>query len=601
MILVAANQLGKSYGGRTLFENVSFGIEERARVGLVGPNGAGKSTLLRMLAGEAEPDSGNVARKRGLRLGYLEQMPAFPEGQTLMQALLAKAEDPHEALPRALTLRAQLELGRFGDDFEVAKLSGGWRKRVALARELVTEPELLFLDEPTNHLDVSGILWLENFLQQAPLALLMITHDRLFLQRTVNHVLDLDPRNPNYLLNVKGDYVTYLEAKEHELAALQRQERVLKNTLRREREWLSRGSIARQTKQSARIQSAADLADTVDGLREKNSTRRLDLDFGDTGTGPQRLISATGLSMAYDDQPLFENLDVLITPKTRLALLGDNGSGKSTLVRLLLGLETPTSGKVQRADPLKVSYFEQGRETLNPALSVLKNICPEGDYVSFQGQFVHARSYLDRFLFQGNKAEMPAAKLSGGEQARLRLAQLMLQPAQVLVLDEPTNDLDSDTLDVLEESLQGFSGGVILVTHDRYFMDAVCNQILAFPPLDMRALGLQKFASYFQWESWFESARRKSTAAAAPAKSKDAAAPARVKLSYKEKFELENMEATILAMESELEALTQESQAVVDDHKRLSELHSLLAERQSQLDAKYERWASLEAKAKGLA
>jgi ATP-binding cassette subfamily F protein uup len=284
-----------------------------------------------------------------------------------------------------------------------------------------------------------------------------------------------------------------------------------------------------------------------------------------------------------------------------LALLGDNGSGKSTLVRLLLGLETPTSGKVQRADPLKVSYFEQGRETLNPALSVLKNICPEGDYVSFQGQFVHARSYLDRFLFQGNKAEMPAAKLSGGEQARLRLAQLMLQPAQVLVLDEPTNDLDSDTLDVLEESLQGFSGGVILVTHDRYFMDAVCNQILAFPPLDMRALGLQKFASYFQWESWFESARRKSTAAAAPAKSKDAAAPARVKLSYKEKFELENMEATILAMESELEALTQESQAVVDDHKRLSELHSLLAERQSQLDAKYERWASLEAKAKGLA
>lgn len=597
MILITANRLAKSYGGRTLFENVSFGIEERARVGLVGPNGAGKSTLLKILSESTEADDGTIARKRGLRLGFLEQMPEFPAGDTILQAILSKADDAHEALPRAMALMAQLELNRFGDEFEVARLSGGWRKRVALARELLPEPELLLLDEPTNHLDVSGILWLEKFIAAAPFSVLMITHDRLFLQRTANHVLDLDPRNPGYLLNVKGDYLSYLEAKEHELHALQRQERVLKNTLRREREWLSRGSIARQTKQSARIQSAHDLADTVDELREKNSARRLDLDFGDSGQGPQRLISAEGLAKSFGDTVLFEGLDLLITPKTRLALLGDNGSGKSTLVRLLLGLDAPSAGTIKRAENLKTAYFEQGRETLNPQLNVLRNICPEGDYVSFQGQFVHVRSYLDRFLFQGSKAELPVAKLSGGEQARLRLAQLMLQPCQILVLDEPTNDLDADTLDVLEGALSGFNGAVVLVTHDRYFMDAVSNQILAFPPPQLAERGLQKFASYFQWEAWFENAQRKSVAA--PSK-KESSPVTRVKLSYKEKFELENMEKTILELEAELARLNAEAELALNDHKRLGEVHSQLAEKQKQLDAKYERWSVLEAKAKGL-
>lgn len=589
VILLSAHLISKSFSGRPLFQDVSLGLDEGERVGLVGPNGAGKSTLLKILAGRLEADGGTVSRKRGSRVGFLEQTPLFKPGATIMSAILEHrdAEDG-DALTRAHELMSLMELYAFGEDCPIESLSGGWRKRVALARELALEPEILFLDEPTNHLDLSGILWLEKYLRDAPFAVFMITHDRLFLQRVATRILDLDPRNPKFLLNAKGDYADYLAAKEHELSAQQRQEWVQKNRLRRETEWLRRGSIARQTKQSARIEAAGELKDSVEELRSKNQARSVNLDFGDAGRAPKRLIEATQIRKGYGDRELFSGLDVLITPKTRLGLLGDNGSGKSTLIRLLLGQEEPDKGDIRRAENLEVAYFEQGRETLDPAKSVLKNLCPEGEYVFFQGTHVHIRSYLDRFYFGGQKAEMPVAKLSGGEQARLRLAQLMLTRAQILVLDEPTNDLDLDTLERLEESLAEFNGAVVLVTHDRYFLDAVSNQILAFP-------GSLKFASYFQWENWkAESAAEEKSKAKVAAQ--NAGAKKKVKLSYKEKFELENMEKVILEMEARLGELQTESEQpdVISDHQKLADVHSRMAKQQAEIDAKYARWAELE-------
>ena len=597
MNLVAVHKLNKSFAHRTLFEAISFGVEDKARIGLIGPNGAGKSTLLRIIEGSVEPDGGQVTRKRGLRLGFLEQVPSFVDGQTIMEALLEKSEGGDYESPIARRLMAQLDLNRFGPDFLVAELSGGWRKRVALGRELVREPELLMLDEPTNHLDVSGILWLEKFIASAPFAVLMITHDRLFLQRTVNQILDLDPRNPGDLLNVPGEYARYLEAKELLMAGAQRRERVLKNTLAREREWLGRGAQARQTKQKARIESAGELGQEVEAWRQRNRSQKVDLDFGSKGPGPKRLIGCTGLTKCYGDRVLFENLELLVTPKTRLALLGDNGCGKSTLVRVLLGLEDADSGTIKRADPIEVAYFEQGRETLDPSLTVLENLCPSGEYVNVGGEFVHVRGYLERFLFSGPKAENLVGKISGGEQARLRLAQLMLKPAQVLVLDEPTNDLDSDTLDVLEDALAAFAGAVILVTHDRFFMDAVANQILAFP--DGEGGELQKFANYFQWETWFN----ETTKAASPKQrgggSKAAPAKPKVKISFKDKYELENMEATILALEAKLEKLNAAALENVNDHAGAAKRHAEAAAVQSELDTKYARWGELELLHKG--
>lgn len=599
MILLSGHEIEKSFGGRTLFTGVSVGIEERERVGFVGPNGAGKSTLLKILAGLLDADRGQVSRRKGLQIGFLEQSPSFRDGSTIYDTIVEKCSEPDEAIAFAYELMARLELARFDPETPVDTLSGGWKKRVALARELAPQPELLFLDEPTNHLDLTSILWLEEYLKNAPFAVLMITHDRLFLQRVANRILDLDPRNPNYLLNINGDYSQYLEAKDLELAAQARHERVEKNRLRRETEWLRRGSIARQTKQGARIEAAHELKDTVRELQAKNQARELDLTFGEAENSPKKLIEAKGIAKKFGERELFCDLDVLVGRNTRLGLLGDNGCGKSTLIRILLGNETPDRGSVLRADGIEIAYFEQSRETLLPDLSVLKNICPEGDYVFFQGQSVHVRSYLDRFYFSGPKVDMPVKKLSGGEQARLRLAQLMLQRAQILVLDEPTNDLDTEMLESLESSLKEFNGAVILVTHDRYFLDAVANQILAFPPSEFAERKLVKFANYFQWENWFREQKAKiGTKETKVFELADSTPAKKVKLSFKDKFELENMETTILKLEEELETLRAESESpeILTDHKRLAEIHTRMAALAENIETKYARWNELDAR-----
>lgn len=597
VILASAHKIEKTFANRTLFENLSVGVDDKDRVGLVGPNGAGKSTLLSILAGRIEPDEGTVSTKKGLRFGFLDQTPIFAEGLTILEAILEKCGDRDEALARAYELMAKLELSsKFGEDHLVSELSGGWKKRVAIGRELALEPELLFLDEPTNHLDLSSILWLEDFLSEAPFATVMITHDRLFLQRVANRIWDLDPRNPNFILNVPGDYARYLETKEIELAALARHESVQKNRLRRETEWLHRGAQARQTKQSARINAAADLKDNVADLKNKNQQRRVDLSFGEAEHSPKKLIEATGITKSYGDKILFQDADILVTPKSRLGLLGDNGCGKSTLIKILLGTEPVDAGRIHRPVESQVAYFEQSRETLEPDLSVLKNLCPEGDFVFYKDQPLHVRSYLDRFHFSGSKVDLPVRKLSGGEQARLRLAQLMLKNCQILVLDEPTNDLDTDMLDSLEESLSEFNGAVILVTHDRYFLDAVCNQILSFPLANSPERTLQKFASYFQWENWYKAEVERLEKASVKSAVAENAAPKKSRLSFKEKFELENMEANVLKLEGELAALQTEStqDQVLSDHKRLSEIHSRMAKLQTEIERCYERWSDLE-------
>ncbi len=599
-LLISTYQLEKSFAGKVLFSGVSLGVEDGDKIGLLGPNGAGKTTLLKILAGVSTADGGKVTPKKGLRLGYLPQTPVFAAKETILQALLSRAHDPDEALGLAYEWFARLELSQFGEDFLVSELSGGWQKRVALARELVLEPELLLLDEPTNHLDVVSILWLEEFLQRAPFAFLMVTHDRLFLQRVVNKVFDLDPRNPNNLLAVNGDYVQYVEAKEQLLASQQKLETVLKNTLRRETEWLRRGAKARLTKQKARIDRAGDLKGDVENLSDKNRKRVAGISFGDAERNPQKLIELKNVSKSFGDRHLIQDFSFLITPKTRLALLGENGSGKSTLIRMLLGLEQPDQGSVFLSDKVKVAYFEQNREGLDLQKSVLKNICSDGDYVSFQGQYVFARSYLERFLFSRQQMDLPAGRLSGGEQSRLRLAQLMLQDASVLILDEPTNDLDVATLEVLGDAIQNFNGAVIIVTHDRYFMDQVATDILSFPRRDNPRKKLENFVGYLQWEeAWFAQDQEAAAAMTEVVVAKPMVKAAR--MSFKHKNELEGMEPKILIMEDELAKAQEEagSPEVVSRAGRVQELHGKIAKLQTDIEASYARWAELEKMAKG--
>lgn len=598
-LLISTHKLEKSFAAKTLFKGVSLGIEEGDRVGLVGPNGAGKSTLMKILAGRIDADSGDVVAKKGLQIGYLEQTPTFNPGETILDAIMSKTLDYGDSIGPAYEWLARLELSQFGESFLVEDLSGGWRKRVALARELILNPELLMLDEPTNHLDVSSILWLEEFLANSNFATLIITHDRLFLQRVSTKIFDLDPRNANSLLVINGDYLQYLEAKDLLMKGQEAREQALKNTLRRETEWLRRGAKARLTKQQARIDRAGDLKEEVADISARNLAKKVKIEFKETERTPQKLLAAESISKAYNGKVLFEDFTYLVNPKTRLALLGDNGTGKSTLIRLLLGTENPDSGTIYQADNLKIAYFEQNRDTLDPKKSLLKNICPEGDYVHYQGQYVFGRSYLERFLFNRQQMDLPVEKLSGGEQARLRIAQLMLNEAQVLILDEPTNDLDVATLAVLEESLREFTGAVILVTHDRYFMDQVAHDIMAFHKHDDGHVTMENFSGYLQWEEWFDqqkelqAAEARKAAAAEKAKSESGKTK---KLSFKDKFELENMESTILELEERLTAAQSEADKpeVAANPQRVQELYAEIGALQTKIEGLYARWAELE-------
>ena len=592
-ILISAQDLSLSFGGKTLFDGLSFSVSSGEKVGLIGPNGAGKSSLIKILAGRMKPDSGTVSSQRGLRIGYLEQTPSFQADATVLSTAMESAKDPHDwdEMAKALELLGKLDFreeeGR-GPEVEVASLSGGWKKRAALARELMKDPDLLILDEPTNHLDVEGIYWLEDFLNSSSFATLIVTHDRFFLDNACQRILELDFRNPDGLLDLTGNYSYYLEVKDQLMAGQQKTEERLRNTLRRETEWLRRGAKARTTKQQARIDRTHALEDTVANLYEKNRSQDLRLSMTGLDRNPKRLLEAKGISKSYDGREIIPPLDLMISPKTRLGLLGRNGAGKSTLIRMLLGQEKPDTGTISPSDQLQIVYFEQNRESLDPAKTLLKTVCPEGDHVEFGGKMLHVRAYLDRFLFQPGQFELPIGSLSGGEQSRILLAKLMVRKANLLVLDEPTNDLDIPTLNVLEEMLKEFNGAVVLVSHDRYFLSSVTNEILAIDH------GTQRFADLFQWEEAQRNApkkknKEKAAASAAPAEKKQ-------KLSFKEQRELDGMEAAIAQAEQKIRDLEAEIQQALPS--RLKEITSELASAQKAVETLFSRWQELEAKQK---
>ena len=544
-------------------------------------------------------------------MGYLEQVPTFSPEATVLATLLEGADDPYDWEAQVLADEMISKLSIPDPEAKVESLSGGWKKRVALGRELVRKPDLLLLDEPTNHLDVESILWLEALLAKSSFATLTITHDRLFLQRVANRILELDRRNPEGLLSIQGSYADYLETKEQLMNAQERREVILKNTLRRETEWLRQGAKARTTKQQARIQRAEELKDTVGELTYRNQTRSLRLDFQSGERNPKKLLEAKGISKSYGNRQIFSGVDLNLSPGKRLAILGPNGCGKSTLIRTLLGQENPDTGTVVRSENLSVAYFEQNRDLLDPEVSVAKTLCPHGEYVDYRGTRVHIRGYLDRFLFTSGQMEMAVGKLSGGEQSRLLVAQLMLKESNLLVLDEPTNDLDMATLAVLEECLTEFTGAVLLVTHDRYFLDSVATQIFAF------GMGSDEGKSVFfsnleQWEVW-HAQQLKNLGGAPPIKnpvpssgvtpSEKAVDPGtsekaakKRKLSFKEVRELETMEERIHQTEAALEKAT--AQSVLPENLanavRLVEITQEMSRLQSEIDRLYKRWAELE-------
>ncbi len=599
-LLLSALNLGHTFASRPLFQSVNFTLADGDRVGLIGPNGAGKSTLLKILAGQLAPDDGEVARRSGLRVTYLPQTPTFAPGTTVYAAVREGAghnEEDWEAEARVELLIAKLDLGQdaIGADADVGRLSGGWQKRVALARALATQPDVLLLDEPTNHLDVESILWLETLLASSRFATITITHDRAFLQKVAMRILELDRRNAGGLLDVAGDYATYLDRKAEAMAAQERREDVLKNNLRRETEWLRRGPPARTTKQEARIQRAGVLADEVAELSTRNQSRSVALDFQSTGRKPKRLIEAKNISKSYDGRQIFGDINLFIGPGSRLGLLGPNGCGKSTLLRVLVGTEKPDRGEVLQADNLEVAWFQQDRGTLDPKQTLADAICPIGDHVTFRGARVHRYGYLERFLFRNDQMNLAVGRLSGGEQSRLLVARLMLQPATILILDEPTNDLDLATLDVLQDALTSFDGAVMLVTHDRFFLDQVATQILAFHTHPDEQGQVTAFSDLNQWQAWHPSQLVLRNARGATANKGSSPGPKRKKLSYKDQREWDGIEARIETAELAVTTLQAECEKpqVASNPSKLIALHDEIAVAEAKVAALYARWEEL--------
>jgi ATP-binding cassette subfamily F protein uup len=588
-VLLTAENLTKAYGSRPLFENLSFTISDGDHVGLVGPNGSGKSTLMKILAGMEDSDGGRVAVRKGVRIGYVPQDPVFSPGKTVEDVLLEALEDLTNLDEHEKHGRVAVALGKAGFPDVTQQtdvLSGGWRKRLAIARELVREPDVLLLDEPTNHLDVEAIVWLEDLLRSEPEAFVVVSHDRYFLENITRRMLELNRAYAGGLLESEGSYSDLLEKRDEVMRNEAAYQESLANLVRREMEWLRRGAKARTTKAKARIQNAERLIDELQEGRDRAQTSSAGIDFTASQRKTKRLWSGKGLAK----RQLFRNLDLLLTAGARLGILGPNGSGKTTLLRVIVGELEPDAGTIEKADGLRVVYFEQNRESLDPNLTLKRALAPEGDSVVYRDRSIHVASWAKRFLFRSEQLETTVSRLSGGEKARIVLARLMLQPADLLVMDEPTNDLDIPTLDVLEESLLEFPGALVLVTHDRYLLDRVSTQVLA---LDGKG-SAQFFADYaqaLQGVAASASADKKLPATSSPKKAK--------KLGYLEQRELDSMEANVLAAEERLataKART-EDPAIAADAAALQERYAELTAAQAEVDRLYGRWAELEAKA----
>lgn len=596
-MLLSCESLTKSYGVKPLFTDLSLGLAEGDHVGLIGPNGSGKSTLLKILAGLEEPDRGTRSLRRQVRIGYVPQEPLFAEQHTieesLTQVLLDEGLDPHEHGSR---IARALSLGRFSQpEQSIATLSGGWKKRLAIARSLMLEPDVLLMDEPTNHLDVEGIIWLENLLQAEPHAFLVVSHDRRFLESVASRIWELNRCYPNGVFQVNGRYSDFLEQREAALQAQADYQASLANRVRREVEWLRRGPKARTTKAKARVDAAGRLIDELQDIDSRQKQAAASIDFMASGRKSKQLLVATGLGKSLGGRTIVADLDMQLGPGERVGLLGPNGSGKTTLLKLLAGTLKPDTGTIVHADRLRIVTFEQHRESLDQQSTLRRALAPAGgDAVVYQERSVHLMSWAKRFLFRPEQLDLPVSRLSGGEQARLLIAQLMLQPADLLILDEPTNDLDIPTLDVLEDSLLEFAGALVLVTHDRWLLDRVSTRLLA---LDGTGRA-EWFADYAQWEAM--QARKAGEGKRAPvADGSTATVPSKRKgLSYRERQEWETIEQKILKAEEVVAACQAAAHdpAIASSAEALQERYAALHAAQAEVERLYSRWTELEDK-----
>jgi len=622
MPLITVQNADYSVGGPLLLENVELSIEPGERIALIGRNGAGKSTLMKLLAGELQADDGEIRRESGVRVARLEQEVPPGANGTVFDVVadglgelghwlaeyhhLSHAEpfdgdalaDVQTKIEAAngwgLDQRVTETLDRLGLDGEAAfsGLSGGMKRRVLLARALVSAPDLLLLDEPTNHLDIEAIDWLEQFLKSWQGALLFVTHDRRFLRSLATRIVEIDR---GQVTSWPGDWDNYVRRREERLNAEAQENARFDKLLAQEEVWIRQGIKARRTRDEGRVRRLKAMRNERQARRDTVGNVRMD--FAQAESSGRKVIEAKEVSFDYGGKPLLRDLSTTIFRGDRIGLIGPNGSGKTTLLKTLLGDLKPSAGEVREGSKLQVAYFDQYRATLREDWNAIENVAEGREYVEVGGKQKHIIGYLQDFLFTPERARAPITRLSGGERNRLLLAKLFAQPSNLLVMDEPTNDLDVETLELLEELLGDYPGTLLLVSHDRDFLDNVVTSTLV---MEGEGRVGEYVGGYSDWVRQRANAAAKSVAKAAVSKTDaEAAAPlvAKRKLSYKDARELEQLPAKIEALETRLAELTaqmnqpsfyQRDAAAINAH------NATLAEAQAALDAAYARWAELD-------
>lgn len=619
MEILAVDQLVKTYGDKQLFDHISFSIETKERIGLIGVNGTGKSTLMKVIAGIEGADQGQLHHAKNFQITYLQQEPDLDETRTVLEEvfageaetmvlmrkyeqLLMELEDQPENSTlqnRLIDLQAQMDqlgawdsnttakmiltkLGITEFNQSVYQLSGGQKKRVALAKALIQPADLLLLDEPTNHLDNASIEWLEAYLSQYHGSIMLITHDRYFLNRVTNRIMELDKGN---LYRYTGNYETFLE-KKAEREELERQnEQKHANTLKKELAWLKRGAKARSTKQKARI-------DRVEEMKEKTfDTKEESLDFQ---AGSQRLgkkvLELSHITKAYNGVAYVDNFDLLVKPKDRIGIIGANGSGKTTLLQMIANRVKPDSGNIEIGSTVKLGYYTQDHREMDENLRIIDYIRETAEVIHTNGgETITAEQMLERFLFPRPQQWTYIRRLSGGERRRLFLLNVLMQEPNVLLLDEPTNDLDVQTLGVLEDYLDNFPGVVITVSHDRYFLDRVVSQLLAF---DAPGKVNRFYGNYSEYMEVVEQNQKKETVQTTKTTSQRSKSK-RKKLSYKDQQDWENIESEIAAIEEQISEVQDEIVVAGSDVEKAQSLYEKQTELEETLEAKLDRWEHL--------
>lgn len=587
MNLLTAEKVTKSYTDKILFDQITLGINEGDKIGVIGINGTGKSTLLKIIAGIEYPDTGMVTKGSKVKVEYLAQNPEFDENLSILQNVTIgkKADQEHwniEGEAKSMLLK----LGISDLEQNINKLSGGQRKRVALVRTLLTPADILVLDEPTNHLDNSMAEWLEEYLNKWQGAFLMVTHDRYFLDKVTNRIVEIDKGN---LYSYQANYMKYLELKaereEMELAT----ERKNKSLYRQDLEWMMRGARARSTKQKAHIQRFEELRDR----NKPQETATVELNSLSSRLG-KKTIEITEVSKAYGDKQLIKDFTYILLKQDRIGIIGDNGCGKSTLLKIINGLEQPDSGSVIVGDTVKIGYFSQENEYMDESQKVIDYIRSIAEYIETTDGTASASQMLDRFLFTGSMQHSLIAKLSGGEKRRLYLLKILMEAPNILILDEPTNDLDIQTLTILEDYLSKFNGIVVTVSHDRYFLDKMATRIFAFEGNGIIRQYEGGFTDYKMTKAAIADeavveAKKESASKPAYAKKRDN----KLKFSYNEQKEYESIDQDIASLEEKIEKLDMEIAKEASNYSKLNQLMNEKQEAEEQLEIKMDRWVYL--------